>query len=202
MTSHSIKSTSKSKIFQSSIACNLNLKLFHFKILKLSLIRKNHSRGTVVQNSIEEEMFLSNGNRFKYFAIACHLELVIIKCVINFFHLSGACFVVVLGLADAGLPACVFIRFGSAISVLLCSFRLLLHVRNYCQLNSLFRLFCFFGLIDAHQAERIWLCAVREPLFNISLSLSLSLNGTAFDRCLLVGFATSFLSSPSSQPVS
>ncbi|KRZ55821.1 hypothetical protein T02_2839 [Trichinella nativa] len=98
MTSHSIKSTSKSKIFQSSIAC------------------------------LEEEMFLSNGNRFKYFAIACHLELVIIKCVINFFHLSGACFVVVLGLADAGLPACVFIRFGSAISVLLCSFRLLLHV--------------------------------------------------------------------------
>ncbi|KRX26517.1 hypothetical protein T07_1344 [Trichinella nelsoni] len=152
---------------------------------------------------LEEEMFLSNGNRFKYFAIACHLELVIIKCVINFFHLSGACFVVVLGLADAGLPACVFIRFGSAISVLLCSFRLLLLlVRNNCQLNSLFRLFRFFGLIDAHQAERIWLCAVREPLFSISFSLSLSLDGTASDRCLLVDFATSFLSSPSSQPVS
>ncbi|KRY29289.1 hypothetical protein T01_9371 [Trichinella spiralis] len=60
-------------------------------------------------NNNKEEMFLSNGNRFKYFAIACHLELVIIKCVINFFHLSGACFVVVLGLADAGLPACVYL---------------------------------------------------------------------------------------------
>ncbi|KRX97758.1 hypothetical protein T4E_6790 [Trichinella pseudospiralis] len=50
-------------------------------------------------------MFLSNGNRFKYFGVSCHLELVIIKCVINFFHLAGACFVVVLGLADDGLPA-------------------------------------------------------------------------------------------------
>ncbi|KRY14934.1 hypothetical protein T12_7316 [Trichinella patagoniensis] len=139
--------------------------------------RKNHSRGTVVQLLIglEEEMFLSNGNRFKYFAIACHLELVIIKCVINFFHLSGACFVVVLGLADAGLPACVFIRFGSAISVLLCSFRLLLHVRNYCQLNSLFRLFCFFGMIDAHQAERIWLCVLFGSRFLASLFLILFL---------------------------
>ncbi|KRY90722.1 hypothetical protein T4D_5445 [Trichinella pseudospiralis] len=71
-------------------------------------------------------MFLSNGNRFKYFGVSCHLELVIIKCVINFFHLAGACFVVVLGLADDGLPACIYPIWicNQCSFALLCSFRL------------------------------------------------------------------------------